>query len=527
MDQTETTKLQVSSILSDCGDDILSPSALAFVEKIAMRFSARRDALLQDRLAVAEKNDSGVLPDFLPESKEIRLSDWRVAEAPADLQDRRVEITAPAERKKAILALNSSAKVYMADFEDSMSPTAQNLIGGQKALFDAARGDCALTQGGKHYTLNPRHECVLFVRPRGWHLPEKHVLLNGVPIAGAFFDFGLFFFHNAKILTGRGRAPYFYLPKTEHWREAELWNDVMAFAEETLGLPKNGAKATLLIETLPAVFQMHEILYAMRERLVGLNCGRWDYIFSYIKTLRAHADRVLPERRLVGMEQPFLNAYSLELIETCHRRGAHAMGGMSAFLPIRHDTAANAAALNKVREDKKREVKHGHDGTWVAHPELIPVAAEIFNAEMPAANQKNKRLNITHGTVQLLALPAGDVSAAGFDNNVQTALIYIANWLDGKGVVPIFNIMEDAATAEIARSQLWQWRRYSTRLSDGGKADVGFFRKKLQAATVNVADKLKGDRPAGKLQVAAGLLEDLVCNDTLGGFLTLPAYAYL
>lgn len=527
MDQTETTKLQVSSILSDCGDDILSLSALAFIEKIATRFSARRDALLQDRLSVAEKNDNGVLPDFLPESEEIRLSDWRVAEAPADLQDRRVEITAPAERKKAILALNSSAKVYMADFEDSMSPTAQNLMGGQKALFDAVRGDCALTQGGKHYTLNPRHECVLFVRPRGWHLLEKHVLLNGAPIAGAFFDFGLFFFHNAKILAKRGRAAYFYLPKTEHWREAELWNDVMAFAEETLGLPKNSSKATLLIETLPTIFQMHEILYAMRERLVGLNCGRWDYIFSYIKTLRAYPDRVLPERNQVGMGKPFLRAYALELIETCHRRGAHAMGGMAAFLPIRNDVAANDAALAKIRADKRRESQAGHDGSWVAHPDLIPLAAEIYNTEMPAANQKNKRLNITHDAVQLLALPSGDVSAAGFDNNVQTSLLYIANWLNGKGAVPISNMMEDAATAEIARSQLWQWRRYSTPLTGGGKADVGLFREKLKAATTDIANKLKGDRPAGKLQTAADLLEELVCDDTLKDFLTLPAYAHL
>ncbi len=375
--------------------------------------------------------------------------------------------------------------------------------------------------------LNPEYECVLIVRPRGWHLPEKHVLLDGVAISGSLFDFALFFFHNAKELEKRGRGAYFYLPKVEHWREAELWNDVMAFAEEELGLAKNSTKATLLIETLPAVFQMHEILYAMRGRLVGLNCGRWDYIFSYIKTLRAYPEYILPERRLLSMRRIFLKSYALELIETCHRRGAHAMGGMAAFLPIRNDPSANDLALKKIRVDKQHEAQAGHDGSWVAHPDLISLTEGIYNTIMPTANQKSKRLNISHSVGNLLTVPAGDVSAAGFYEGIKTAVRYIANWLDGKGAVPISNIMEDTATAEIIRFQLWQWRYYSVSLAGGGTVSSEFFCEQLKAATKDVAAALQGVRPSGNLQKAASLLEEMVCTDTPPDFFTLPAYENL
>ena len=506
-------------------ETILTPEALAFVEAVAERFGGRRDALLSARREAQERIDGGELPGFLPETADIRKADWQVEDAPAALQDRRVEITAPAERKKIILALNSAAKVYMADFEDSLAPTWGNLMGGQLALYEATRGKCEMSDAarGKSYALNPDHLCQLIVRPRGWHLPEKHVLLNGAPIAGAFLDFGLFFFHNAKTLAEKGRGPFFYLPKTESWKEAELWNDIMDFGEATLGLPANCAKATLLIETLPAVFQMDEILHAMKSRLVGLNCGRWDYIFSYIKTLRARANRMLPERNLVTMAQPLMRAYSLELIKTCHRRNAHAMGGMSAFIPIRGDEAANNAAMQKVREDKQREAESGHDGTWVAHPDLIPVAEEIFNQRLANnAHQKTVAPAVAHKAEDFLTPPPGGVSAAGYDNNIQVGLRYIAAWLGGDGAVPIFNLMEDAATAEIARAQLWQWMRYPTKLNGGGETTREFFNERLRA---NV-EGIRGEGAAinDKLPQAAELLSDLAQAPVMADFLTLQAY---
>ena len=505
--------------------DIFTPEAIAFIAKISDAFSARGEAILESRREAQQCFDDGDLPGFLPDTRDLRADEWRVAAPPANLQDRRVEITAPAERQKVIQALNSAAKVYMADFEDSMSPTWQNIISGQQALYDAVRGACETTnpQTGKHYTLNPSHTCELIVRPRGWHLAEKHVLWKGRPIIAAFVDFGLFFFHNAKILAERNRGPYFYLPKTEHWREAALWHDIMSFAEKELQLPPNCCRATLLIETLPAVFQMHEILHAMRERLVGLNCGRWDYIFSYIKTLANHPGCVLPARAQVSMACPFLRAYSLELIDTCHRRGAHAMGGMSAFIPIRDDEQANAAALKKVREDKIREAESGHDGTWVAHPGLIETAAEIFNARMPQPNQTDKILGKKHTAAELLAVPTGDISLADFDNNIQVALRYITAWLNGNGAVPIFNMMEDAATAEISRAQLWQWLRYPTKLSDGADISTALFANRLQAAVNNI----KSENGNGHLHESSDMLESLVCAPQMTDFLTLGAYDLL
>lgn len=503
---------------------LLSAECLRFVGALASRFGGEVADVLAARADAAMRRDDGQLPDFLAESADIRNDDWVVAPPPPFLEDRRVEITAPAERKKAIIALNSEAKVYMADFEDSLTPTWENIMRGQLAMRDAASGDCILRDDkrDKTYQLNPYHQCVLIVRPRGWHLVEKHALLDGAPIAGGLFDFGVFFFHNAKTLLARGRAPCFYLPKTEHWREAALWDKIMAFAEQQLGIAPNTAKATLLIETLPAVFQMHEILHSMRGRLVGLNCGRWDYIFSYIKTLRGFGDRVLPERNAISMSQPFLAAYSRELVEVCHRRGAHAMGGMSAFIPIRGDADANAKAVQKVRDDKRLELQNGHDGTWVAHPDLISVAREVFDESMPQANQKHKRTNQTHDATQLLQVPKGDITAAGVDNNIHCALHYIAAWLGGSGAVPIFNLMEDAATAEIARTQLWQWRTYGAGISGGGLMTADLFEERLKLILPQVNAAI-GEEVAIHTPAAAGLLRDLVMAKTPPDFLTLPA----
>ena len=515
------SKLKVKG---DCTpyQDVLTDEALAFVEALVARFAPRRDALLAARAEAQERVDTGELPDFSPETADIRNGDWQVADAPAIIADRRVEITAPAERKKAILALNSPAKVYMADFEDSLSPTWANVMGGQQAMMEAAAAKSEMTdpKTGKHYELNPQHECVLFVRPRGWHLPEKHILYDGAPVPAALVDAGLFFFHCAATLAQRGRGPFFYLPKVEHWQEAALWDDVLAFAEEKVGLAKGTAKATLLIETLPAVFQMHEILHAMKTRLVGLNCGRWDYIFSYIKTLRAHGNCVLPERNTVTMATPLMRAYSLELVKTCHRRNAHAMGGMAAFIPIKGDAAANAAALDKVRQDKQREADNGHDGTWVAHPDLIEVAAEVFNRAMPAANQKTAMPDAAHRAADFLAPPAGGVSVAGYDNNIQVALRYVAAWLGGAGAVPIYNLMEDAATAEIARSQLWQWQHYPTRLEGGGEVTAQHFAARLAA----IREEVQKEIDSALAAQASDLLQDMVNAAALEDFLTLKAY---
>lgn len=503
--------------------DIFTDEAVAFLEKVVSQFGARRDKLLDARQQAQQRFDDGALPGFLSETAEIRESDWQVAPPPDVLEDRRVEITAPADRKKIIQALNSPARVFMADLEDSMSPTWQNVTSGYQALRDAAHGECNMTDAatGKSYQLNPSHQCQLIVRPRGWHLPEKNILWKGRPVSGGLADFAMFFFHNAATLHAKGRGPFFYLPKTEHWREAALWEEVFAFAETTLGLPQNCAKATLLIETLPAVFQMHEILHAMRGRLIGLNCGRWDYIFSYIKTLSGHAAHILPQRAEVTMASPFLNAYSLELVATCHKRGAHAMGGMSAFIPIREDEKANLAAMEKVREDKLREAQNGHDGTWVAHPGLIPIAEEVFNKLMPGKDQKDAPLPASHTAAQLLQPCSGSISIGGFDNNIQVALRYISAWLGGAGAVPIFHMMEDAATAEISRAQLWQWMRYPTELEDGRKINGSLFANRLQAAVNDIGKESESPH----LSAAADILESLVTSETIADFLTLGAYA--
>jgi malate synthase len=516
---------------------LLTPAALAFLADLHRRFDAQRHALLAARTRRQATWDAGALPDFRADTRALREGDWQVAPIPPALRDRRVEITGPVERKMIINALNSGAKVFMADFEDSSAPTLANQLDGQQNLIDAVAGTIAYrSPDGRDYRLGP-NPAVLVVRPRGWHLPERHVEVDGEPMAGALVDFGLFVFHNARALQARDRGPYFYLPKLEAMEEAALWDAVMAHAEAALGLPRGCMKATVLIETLPAAFQMDEILHALRERIVGLNCGRWDYIFSYLKTLRGHRDRLLPERGQVQMTVPFLKAYSELLIKTCHRRGAFAMGGMAAQIPIKGDPAANEAALEKVRADKLREVHAGHDGTWVAHPALVPVAQEIFDRYMPGPNQLGVlREDVEVRAEQLLAPACGTISRAGFDNNVEVALRYTAAWLEGLGCVPIHHLMEDAATAEIARAQLWQWLHYAGRpgernqcvpleFADGAPITMALFDQALAAHTHRLR---QSDHPgAARADTAAALLTELTHADQLGAFLTLPAYAQL
>ncbi|HET6430656.1 malate synthase A [Dyella sp.] len=508
-------------------EEILTPAALAFLARLHRFAEPRRQQLLQARATRQARYDAGTLPDFRADTASIRTGDWRVAPIPEALRDRRVEITGPVERKMIINALNSGAKVFMADFEDSSAPSFRNQLDGQVNLRDAANGSISYTsREGKRYEL-AGETAVLVVRPRGWHLPERHVVVDDQVMAGALVDFGLFAFHNAHLLHAHQRGPYFYLPKLEAMEEAALWDDVMALAEAELDLPAGCMKATVLIETLPAVFQMHEILHALRRRVVGLNCGRWDYIFSYLKTLRGHRDRLLPERSQVVMTVPFLKAYSELLIQTCHRRGAFAMGGMAAQIPIKGDEEANAAAMAKVRADKLREVQAGHDGTWVAHPALVPVAQAIFDEHMPGPNQLGRlREDVAVGRCQLLAPCAGSISRAGFDNNVEVALRYTAAWLDGLGCVPIHHLMEDAATAEIARAQLWQWLHHGgVEFTDHAPIDFALFDQALAAHTHRLRESTHPG--AAKADAAAALLSALTHDDQLADFLTLPAYDQL
>ncbi|HEU4663765.1 MAG TPA: malate synthase A [Dokdonella sp.] len=522
--------------LRDAGDArhaaILDAGAIAWLTDLHERFDARRRALLEARRERQARYDAGELPDFPPESRAIRDADWRIEPIPAALQDRRVEITGPVDRKMIINALNSGANVFMADFEDSTAPTFANLLDGQLNLRDAVAGTIDYrSPDGRVYAVGS-DPAVLVVRPRGWHLPERHLEIRGEPIAGALFDFGLFAYHNALALQARDRGPYFYLPKIESHREAALWNDVMDHAEAVLGLPQGAMKATVLIETLPAVFEMDEILHALRTRVTGLNCGRWDYIFSYIKTLRAHRDRVLPERGQVLMTVPFLRHYSELLIRTCHRRGAFAMGGMAAQIPISHDATANAAALAKVRADKMREVAAGHDGTWVAHPALVAVARDVFDAHMPTPNQVHvARADVVADRETLLAPSSGTITRAGFDANIEICLRYLAAWIDGQGCVPIHHLMEDAATAEISRAQLWQWLHHADgnaaplAFDDGTPIDFAAFDASLaKSRTLLAATAMPGQARVGE---AATLLARLTHADALADFLTLEAYPLL
>ena len=510
--------------------DLLDAPAQAFLAGLHQRFEAARQNLLARRRQRQAEFDAGALPDFRADTRAIREGDWRVAPIPAALRDRRVEITGPVDPKMVINALNSGASCYMADFEDSTAPTWANVLAGQRALREAVAGTLAFEGGGKRYALRPEDErAVLIVRPRGWHLDEKHALVDGERISAALFDLGLFAWHSARALAAKDRGPYFYIPKLQSMEEAALWNDVLAHIERELGLPRGQMKVTVLIETLPAAFEMDEILHALRERVAGLNCGRWDYIFSYIKTLRGHRDRVLPERGQVTMTQPFLRAYSELLIQTCHRRGAHAMGGMAAQIPINNDAEANERALARVRADKLREVTAGHDGTWVAHPALIPLAREVFDERMPTAHQQHiGREEVIVTARDLLAPSLGTITRIGFENNVEVCVRYLAAWLDGNGCVPIHWLMEDAATAEIARAQLWQWLHAGDgghcplHLDDGTVIDEALFDRVLLC----LPSRLAGQPVAGAARVpeAIAMLEELTHRPTLEEFLTLPAY---
>ena len=508
-------------------DELLPPGALALLVSLHRAIEPERQARLAARRERQAFFDAGGLPDFRADTRAIRDGDWAVAPVPTALQDRRVEITGPVDPKMVINALNSGAKVFMADFEDSTSPTWQNLLTGQRALIGAVAGDLSFTSdNGKHYTLKPQDEqAVLLVRPRGWHLDEKHVLIDGAPIAGGLFDVAVFAWHNARALQAKDRGPYFYLPKLQSMEEAALWETALSHIEAALGLPHGQMKVTVLIETLPAVFEMHEILHALRERIVGLNCGRWDYIFSYLKTFRRHADKVLPERGQVTMTQPFLKAYSELLIQTCHRRGAHAMGGMAAQIPINNDEAANEQAMARVRADKLREVTAGHDGTWVAHPALIPVAKTIFDEHMPQTNQRGVlREDVVVTRDDLIRPSTGTITRAGFEGNVEVCVRYLAAWLDGSGCVPIHWLMEDAATAEISRTQIWQWLHTpEVHLCDGTQIDYALLQRTLAALPAKLGDHSR--LPGGeRISEAIALLDHLSRADELADFLTLPAY---
>jgi len=510
---------------------VLTPEAHAFLSKLAAKFEPRRQELLARRRTIQQKLDAGWSPDFLPETESIRKSDWKVASIPKDLLDRRVEITGPVDRKMIINALNSGASVFMADFEDSNSPTWNNNIEGQHNLRDAIRGTIAYeSPEGKRYKLGEKL-ATLLVRPRGWHLDEKHFLIDGKPISGSLFDFGLFFFHNAHALIKKGTGPYFYLPKLENHLEARLWNEVFCFAQDELGIPRGTIRATVLIETILAAFEMDEILYELREHSSGLNCGRWDYIFSYIKKFQAHPEFILPDRSLVTMECHFLSSYVELLIQICHRRGTHAMGGMAAQIPIRNDAAANEEALEKVRHDKLREVKAGHDGTWVAHPGLVPVAKEIFDKYMPEPNQIAKpRKDHPVSAKDLIEVPKGEITEKGVRWNIDVGLQYLWSWLQASGCVPIYNLMEDAATAEICRAQVWQWVRHGARMNDGRTITAAMVKEIIRGRTAELQSSVpmtEASRPGRRLQQAADLLDTLMTGKEFPEFLTLASYDLL
>jgi malate synthase len=506
---------------------VLTADAQTFLASLHRRFDDRRRELLGVRKDRQARLDAGTEQlDFPAATAEIRAGDWTIAPPPPDLQDRRVEITGPVNAKMIINALNSGANCFMADFEDSNSPTWANNIEGQVNLMDAVRRTLRFDDPatGKAYALNEK-TAVLIVRPRGWHLDEAHVEIDGEAMSGSLFDFGLYAFHNAQDLIQRGTGPYFYLPKMESRHEAALWRDVFLFAEKSLDLPRGTMRATVLIETLPAAFEMDEILYEMKDHIVGLNCGRWDYIFSMIKTLRARDGFVLPDRAQVTMTSPALAAYSKLLIKTCHRRGAHAMGGMAAQIPIRGDDAANTAALDKVRADKEREAREGHDGTWVAHPGLIQIARAAFDAAMPGANQVSRQRNDVNVTAaDLLAKPEGTITEAGLRTNIRVGIQYIAAWLAGNGCVPLYNLMEDAATAEISRTQIWQWRHHGVTLDTGKKVDGALISAAIREETSQLVQRGNAFQ---HLKEASRLFEQLCLAEVLEPFLTLPAYRRL
>ena len=520
------TDIEVRAELRPEWDFLLSDEALAFLAALQKEFDPRRRELLAAREARKHRIDAGELPDFLPETRDVRESDWTVAPIPPDLADRRVEITGPVDRKMIINALNSGASVFMADFEDANSPTWENCVGGQHNLFDAVRRAITFEANGKKYALGEK-AATLLVRPRGWHLVEEHVHVDGLPVSASLFDFAVYFFHNARELVSRGTGPYFYLPKLESHLEARLWNDVFVRAQEELGLPNGTIRATVLIETILAAFEMDEILWELRDHSAGLNCGRWDYIFSFIKKFRAREDFLTPDRGSITMDRAFLAAYVDLLIRTCHRRGIHAMGGMAAQIPIKGDEAANAAAFEKVVADKLREVRAGHDGTWVAHPGLVPVAKKVFDEHMPSPNQiDDQRQDVRVTREDLLRIPEGAITEKGLRQNVNVGILYLEAWLGGSGAVPLYHLMEDAATAEISRTQVWQWVHHGARLDDGRLVDADLYRRIRDEELASMRDRLDPSR-RDTLARAARIFDELILADELADFLTVPAYAEL
>ncbi len=526
---TEVQGVELRAPVTPAWAEILTPAALRFVASLARQFDGRRRELLARRQARQQTLDAGTLPDFLPETRAIREAPWRVAPIPRDLLERKVEITGPVDRKMIINALNSGAQVFMADFEDSHAPTWANTLDGQVNLWDTVRRTISYTSPeGKRYVLNER-VATLMVRPRGWHLPEKHLLVDGAPISASLFDFGLTFFHNARELIRRGTGPYFYLPKMESHLEARLWNDVFCTAQDVLDIPRGTIRATVLIETILAAFEMDEILYELKDHSAGLNCGRWDYIFSVIKKFRNRPEFVLPDRAQVTMEKAFLKAYVDLLIRTCHRRGIHAMGGMAAQIPIKSDPAASEAALEKVRQDKRREVQAGHDGTWVAHPGLVPVALEIFERHMQGPNQLAVvRDDVRVGAGDLLHVPTGTITEPGLRTNISVGVRYLEAWLRGVGCVPLNHLMEDAATAEISRTQVWQWIRHRAALTSGQTVTVELVKAITREESGNIRAALGAEAfAASRFAQAAALFEEMMTATECPEFLTLVAYELL
>ncbi len=510
-------------------NEILTEEAAEFVDNLVREFRDELDDLLFQRVGKQQLFDEGYTPDFCPDTEEIRSEDWKVSPVPEILLDRRVEITGPPERKMVINALNSGANVFMADFEDSLSPTWENVIDGQVNLRDAVDKTITYEHPTKGTYKLVDDPAILFVRPRGLHLREAHYEVDGVPAPASLFDFGLFMFHNAQNLISIGAGPFFYLPKLQDYTEARWWNKVFVWAQEKLEIPNGTIKATVLLETLPAAFQMNEILYELRDHSAGLNCGRWDYIFSFIKTLRNHSDKILPNRNEVTMKTHFMQSYVELLVYTCHRRGVHAMGGMAAQIPIRNDEEANNAALEKVRQDKLREVQLGHDGTWVAHPGLVKIAKNIFDQHMPSKNQLSKITEPNYSTKEdLLEAPKGNITTEALVNNISVAVQYMESWLRGNGCVPLYNLMEDAATAEISRAQVWQWFHHGVKMDKEKNLDRGLLQQAISAAMLGVRDEigiLKFND--GKYTEAAALFEQQVTAHDLPEFLTLLAYEHI
>lgn len=528
--QAYNTGIEILGPMRPEYEEILTPGAIDFLALLARKFTARRDELLAARDVRQQAIDRSEFPDFLPETESIRNDpSWKVAPVPADLQDRRVEITGPTDRKMVINALNSGAKVFMTDFEDSNAPTWDNMIEGQINLRDAINRTITFNNpDGRLYELNDEI-ATLMVRPRGWHLNERHFAVDGKPIPAGLFDFGLYFFHNVKEALARGTGPYFYLPKLESHLEARLWNDVFVLAQDELGIPQGTIKATVLIETILGVFEAEEILYELREHSAGLNCGRWDYIFSYIKKFRNHSEFVLPNRAQVGMTVPFMHNYTLYVIKVCHRRGAHAMGGMAAQIPIKNDEAANNAALEKVRNDKLREVKDGHDGTWVAHPGLVQVAMEVFDEYMPEPNQIDRqREDVSVNARDLITPSDGTITEEGVRLNLKVGIQYLEAWLGGNGCVPLYYLMEDAATAEISRAQVWQWLHHNVTLDDGRPLTKALFgtliEEEMDAIRAEVGDERFEN---GHFGLAMELFDTMIREDDFTDFLTLPAYQHI